>query len=129
MATSRTERKVRTPINGIRTRLNVRGKDPDFEYYIVNDVDDRVDRHKEAGWEVVTESSVSIGERRVSAPTSEGTAKTVSVGQGVTGVLMRIKREWWEQDQQTKHENAKNSVNATLAEARKSGDYGTITRD
>lgn len=124
MANIRTERKTRTPIDGIRTRLNVRGKDPDYEYYIVNDVDDRVERHKEAGWEVVTDKETTIGERRVSAPTAEGSAKTVSVGQGLTGVLMRIKREWWEEDQARKVQATQDTVNATVRDANKSGDYG-----
>lgn len=124
--TVRTARKTRTPISGVRTRLNVRGKEDGYEYYIVNDTDDRVQRFQEGGWEVVSDKDVSIGERRVSVPTAEGSAKTVSVGGGVTGVLMKIKREYWEEDQARKHGVAQETVNETLRDAEKASDYGTV---
>lgn len=125
-----TNRKQRTPISdGFRSRLNVRGKDSNFEYRIVNDVDGRIEQFKEGGWEVVTDESVSIGERRITTPSEQGSARTVSVGNGITGVLMKIKREWWEEDQAAKAAKVKNSTDATLEDARKSGDYGSIKVD
>ena len=126
MATERT-RKTRTPLDGnSRSRLRVDGKDADFEYYIVNDIDGRIARMQEAGWEVVTEDSVKIGDRRITVPGQEGSAKTVSVGNGVTGVLMKIKREWWEEDQASKQENATALVNETVRDAKKNSDYGDV---
>ena len=120
-------RKTRTPIDGdSRSRLRVDGKDAAYEYYIVNDIEGRVERMKEQDWEVVTDTNINIGDRRLSAPGQEGSAKTVSVGGGVTGVLMRIKREWWEADQAKKQTNATSLVNETLRDAKKNSDYGDV---
>ena len=127
MAVERAKRKTRTPVtDSIRSRLRVDGKDPEFEYYIVNDTDGRIDLLKEAGWETVTDNGVKIGDRRVSNPTDTGSAKTVSVGGGVTGVLMKIPKEWWEEDQARKQQNATATVKQTIADAKAGGDYGDI---
>ena len=53
------ERVKRVPV-GSRNRLEVIGKSPDYVYRIVNDVDDRVELFKAAGYEVV-----SISEARM----------------------------------------------------------------
>ena len=121
-----TQRPKRTPVEGYRNRLGVRGKDPAFEYRIVNDIDDRVERFKEAGWEPVTDDNVSIGDRRVGLPTEAGTVKTVSVGGGTTGVLMRIKKEWFDEDQKAKAKRVDALENTTRQEARNSSDYGSL---
>jgi len=119
-------RKTRTPIADLsRTRLGVVGKDPRFEYYIVNDVDGRVESMKGAGWEVVTDSDVKIGDRRVSIPTAEGSAKTVSVGGGVTGVLMKIQKDWWDEDQKAMASQSDQLVAETKRDA-KQGNFGDI---
>lgn len=93
----------RTPINGTRNRLTVRGQEPGFVYRIVNDIDDRIQTFQEMGYEVVTEKNVSVGDKRIANPTQEGTPVTVSVGQGITGFLMRQKQEWYDEDQAAKN--------------------------
>jgi hypothetical protein len=45
------ERVRRTPINGTRNVLNVKGKDPDSEYRVVNDIGDRIQEFQEMGYE------------------------------------------------------------------------------
>lgn len=130
MAGERTQRKTRTPIEGhSRSRLRVTGKDAKYEYYIANDLDNRIEVMKEAGWEVVTEDSVKIGDRRIGAASAEGSAKTVSVGGGVTGVLMRIPKEWYEEDQARKNQEARSMVDETLKDAKSKSDYGTVKLD
>lgn len=127
MAVERTQRKTRTPIEGMsRSRMRVQGKDAAYEYYIANDTDDRVAIMQEAGWEVVTDKGVTIGDRRVTAPSSEGSAKTLQVGGGITGVLLRIKKEWWEEDQLAKQERAAATVKDTIRTAKDSADYGKV---
>ena len=95
-------RKRRTSVNGKRNVLNVQGKDPKFEYRIINDVGDRIAMFEDNGWEVVTDTEIKIGERRIANPTSKGTVVSVSIGQGLTGVLMRIPKEYYEEDQKDK---------------------------
>ena len=126
MAREANTRPRRTPVEGYRNRLGVRGKDPAYEYRIVNDIDDRVERFKEGGWEPVTDTGHSIGDRRVDKPAEEGSVKTVSVGGGVTGVLMRIKKEWFDEDQKLKAKRVDELENTTRQEARQNADYGSL---
>ena len=117
----------RTPLtDGFRSRLKVQGKDPNYEYYIVNDTPGRVDDFKAAGWEPVTDDEVRIGENRVGLPTAEGSVKTVHVGGGQTGVLMKIKKEWWEEDQAAKRKRNIDLTKNQLSEAKQSSDFGDI---
>lgn len=114
----------RTPV-GTRSRLGVRNKDPKFVYRIVNDLDGRVDQFIEAGYEVCN-GDETIGDSRVNLPKKEGSPVSTSVGGGVKGVLMRIPKEWYEEDQQAKQEfvNEKESV---ITESASDGKYGKIT--
>lgn len=117
----------RTPV-GVRNVLTVGGKDPAYEYRIVNDTGDRVEQFKAAGYEVVSAKDVTVGDRRVNAASAEGTSATVSVGGGTKGVVMRIKKEWYEEDQQRKSENIAATEAATKADALK-GTYGKLEID
>jgi hypothetical protein len=96
------KRVERKKVNGTRNVLNVSGKDPEYSYRIVNDLGDRVASLTEQGYEVVTDPKVKIGERRVVNPTQEGSVVTASVGGGVKAVLMKIKNEWFQEDQADK---------------------------
>lgn len=120
------ERTRRTPINGTRSRLSVRGKEPGYVYRIVNDTDDRVQTLQEMGYEIVTDSKVSVGDKRIANPTQEGSPIKVSVGQGVNAYVMRQKQEWFDEDQAAK--NAKNDeLEAQMKrEAKDSGFYGKL---
>ncbi len=129
MAISKTERIRRSSINGTRNRLNVRGKEPGYVYRIVNDVDDRIQTFKEMGYELVTDTSVVVGDKRVANPSQEGSPVEVSVGQGVKAFVMRQKQEWYDEDQKAKQAQ----VNELEASMKKESlaDYGTlkITKD
>ena len=116
----------RTPINGIRNRLNVRGQEPGYVYRIVNDVDDRVTTFQEMGYEVVTDKTVSVGDKRVANPTQEGSPVTVSVGQGITGVVMRQKKEWYDEDQAAKQRQVDELESSMNREKNDEGFYGKL---
>jgi hypothetical protein len=120
------ERTRRTPINGTRSRLSVRGKEPGYVYRIVNDTDDRVQSLQEMGYEIVTDTKVSVGDKRIANPTQEGSPIKVSVGQGVNAYVMRQKQEWFDEDQAAK--NAKNDeLEAQMKrEAKDAGFYGKL---
>jgi hypothetical protein len=92
MAESKANRTRRTPVNGTRNRLSVRGKDPAYVYRVVNDTDDRIATMQEMGYEIVTDTNISVGDKRIANPTQEGSPVKVSVGQGVQAYVMRQKK-------------------------------------
>lgn len=94
-------RVTRVPV-GRRNILTVTGKDPDYEYRIVNDIGNRVETFKEAGYTVVNADEVKIGDKRVDQVTSPGSIAQISVGQGVKAVLLKQRKEWHEEDQKAK---------------------------
>jgi hypothetical protein len=126
MAKPETTRTRRTPINGTRNRLNVRGQEEGYVYRIVNDIDDRVQTLQEMGYEIVTDKNVTVGDKRIANPTQEGSPVKVSVGQGVQAYVMRQKKEFFDEDQQAK--NARNDeLEATMKrEAKDAGFYGKL---
>jgi hypothetical protein len=116
----------RTPINGTRNRLNIRGKEPGYVYRIVNDTDDRVKTFEEMGYEVVTDPSVSVGDKRVATATKEGSPVKISVGQGVQAYVMRQKQEWYDEDQQKKQEHVNELESSMKRDSEKEGFYGKL---
>ena len=119
-------RPTRTPV-GRRNILTVKGKEAGYEYRIVNDDIDRVDMFKEAGWEVVSNSDVVIGDKRVGQTTAVGSAATMSVGGGTKGVVMRIKQDWYEEDQAQKRAAIQELEATTRRDAIDGADYGKLS--
>lgn len=117
--------KRRTPING-RNVLTVEGKEPGYVYRIVNDTGDRVQQFLEAGYELVDAKSVRVGDRRVDKVTSEGSKAQVSVGGGDKAIVMRIKEEWYKEDQTAKQEHV-NRLEETIKQTAGKADYGKLT--
>jgi len=93
----------RTPLAN-RSVLGVKGKEPGYVYRIVNDIGDRVSTFEEQGYEVVTDSTITIGDRRVGKASKDGSPVQVSVGDGVQGFLMRQKQEYYDEDQAYKEQ-------------------------
>ncbi len=120
------ERQRRTPINGNRSVLGVKGKDPAFEYRVVNDVNDRIHEFQERGYEVVTDGDVVVGDKRVGKASASGSPVEISVGQGTKAFLMRIKKDWYQEDQKEKEANLKKLESDIMSETRKDGNYGSI---
>ena len=125
--TKTTTRPQRTPLAN-RSVLSVKGKEPGYEYRIVNDVGDRVEMFKSMGYEVVADDSVQIGERRIANPSREGSPVQVSVGGGTKAFLMRQKQEWFKEDQATKEARLKDQEQAMRADAT-AGMYGKLKID
>jgi hypothetical protein len=122
-------RPQRTPI-GTRNVLTVKGKDPNYVYRVVNDVDDRIQQFKDAGYELVPDETVAVGDKRVNSATSTGSIKEVPVGKGQKAYIMRQKREFYEEDQATKLRKVAENERATKEKAL-DGTYGeySVTRD
>jgi len=88
-----------------RRKMNVTNQDPNFVYRWVNTDDNyhagRVDKFEAMGYTRVIDRMSSGDEHGVGASTIGG-SNTKHVGQGVKGVLMRQKREYYEADQAEK---------------------------
>lgn len=119
-------RPQRAPL-GKRDRLAIKNKEDGFTYRIVNDVDDRVEQLMERGYEVCSKEQVgAIGNKRVDNTSSVGSAAHFSVGQGTKAVVMRIPKEWYDEDQRAKAAEI-DAVEATMkSDARKAADYGKL---
>lgn len=107
----------RAKVDGLRrNRISFKGLDPNYVYRVVNDVDngDRVSRFREIGYEVVADDKIKAGDKRVNQPTPEGSPITISVGGGTKGILMRIPKEWYEEDQAEKNRAIDESEAAIL---------------
>ena len=114
----------RTPI-GTRNILTVAGKDPNYVYRVINDSGDRVQEFMDAGYELVEADSVRVGDKRVNAATAEGSKAQLSVGQGQKAYVVRIKREWYDEDQAAKQVRVNQMEEATKAKAL-DGTYGKL---
>jgi hypothetical protein len=125
LTTKRTNR--RSSINGTRNVLNISGKEPGYVYRVVNDTGDRIEQLKEIGYEIVEDSKVQVGDRRVANPTKEGSPIKVSVGQGIQGYVMRIKQEWYDEDKAKKDARVNAIERGLVREAKEQADYGKLT--
>ena len=114
----------RTPV-GTRNILTVAGKEPGYEYRIINDSGDRVQEFLDAGYELVKENSVKVGDKRVNKSSAEGTVSQISVGQGQKAYVVRIKKEWYDEDQAAKQLKVNELESATKAKAL-DGTYGKL---
>jgi len=128
MATSKQApaRTRRTPINGTRNRLSVRGKEDGYVYRIVNDIDDRIQSMQEIGYEIVTDTGVSVGDNRAANPTQEGSPIKVSVGNGIQAYVMRQKQEFYDEDQAAKAAQVNELESSMKREAESNGFYGKL---
>jgi regulator of protease activity HflC (stomatin/prohibitin superfamily) len=114
----------RTPV-GTRNVLTVAGKEAGYEYRIINDSGDRVQEFLDAGYEIVSNDSVRVGDKRVNAATAEGSKAQLSVGQGQKAYVVRIKKEWYDEDQAAKQVHVNKLEEATKAKAL-DGTYGKL---
>ena len=117
-------RVTRVPVSQ-RNILTVKGKDPNFVYRVVNDQDDRIAQFIEGGYELVDNDSADVGDKRVSQGTSVGSKKIFSVGQGTKAFLMRIPKEYYDEDQARKQKFV-SAQEATIKEKALDGNYGSL---
>lgn len=120
---AKSERPKRTPVGGKRDILTVSNKDPNYEYRWVNDTPGRIQRFIDGGWEVVNHEA-DVGSKVVDKGTRLGSAVTKSVGGTITAVLMRINKEWYDEDQAAKQGNI-DALEATMKQ-KSEADYGSL---
>lgn len=100
---------------------------PGFVRRIVNDTPGKLDRAKRLGYTVVQDTELQIGD---SPANTSGTAVTVQVGRSkpMTGVLMEIPVDMWEENQAEKEEINKENE-AELDQLGIETQHGAITRE
>lgn len=125
-AENRSGRTRRPFVGDTRDTLAVTGKDPNYEYRIVNDERGRVQRMIEAGYEI--EESPDVQLNAGTAPTQPGSAHTLTVFKdGTKGILMKIPKEFAEEDRKARAEQIKSSEEALFKKERETdGRYGEV---
>lgn len=120
------KRPERTPISGNRDILTVDGKDEEYVYRWMNDMDNRIQRALDGGYNFVTDDGKQVGTRQVDNPNSNvGSVVSKDVGKGVTSYLMALPRDLYEQDQAAKHSDI-DSTEASLRKSGQDGNYGSV---
>jgi hypothetical protein len=120
------ERRTRRTPLGPRQPLRVRNKSPEYEYRIANDTGDRIQELLDQDWEICSADEIQVGDRRVDKPSAPGSVAEVSVGQGKKAIVMRKRKDWYEEDQAVKQEMVKKTEDATKQEAQSGGFYGGV---
>ena len=122
---TKSARVARKPLNQRGPQAIAGDKDPSYVYRFVNDTGSRIQNFKAAGYEFVTGDDLIVGDNRVSDATDLGSAKRVISDDGTTSYLMRIKKEWFEEDQANKAAALKEQEAAMTKEA-STGMYGKL---
>ena len=101
---AKTPSRRRTAAEGLRDFLSVLNQDPNYVYR--HAADDparpgRIEKLQELGYEIVLDGDVDVGESTVDRRSKQklGTAVTRPGGGGITLVLMRQRKEWFDEDQ------------------------------
>jgi len=124
------DRVKRTPL-GQRNRLSFGDLDPNFTYRVINDKDDRLKQALEAGYEFVL-SDEKLGDTRAAEANSIDSRVSKPVGNGITGYLMRIPKEFYDEDQALKLKAVEETEKAMHPNSTKTIDgakaYGEFTK-
>jgi len=128
VASAQPSRPKRVPV-GQRSRVSVKNRDDNYHYRVVNanmETDpDRVQAFLDAGYEIVpADKAGQIGDKQVDTPSGLGSSSQISVGQGTKAVLMRIRKEWYSEDQTVKQAEI-DALESTMKKESKA-DYGNI---
>ena len=105
-----TGERVRNPFNGTKAKLTVNKQIPGYKLYIFNDEAGRIQTALEGGWQFVHPDEVGgVGERVTSVNTDLGDKVRFLVGadekgDGFYAYLLKIKQEWFEEDQSAMQE-------------------------
>lgn len=124
-------RPKRVPLHEQRRDRFTVDKDPNYTYRIVNDTEDRIDKFKLAGWELDPRENVKIGESAENN-VSLGTGAKINVGGGTHGILMRIPKELYEEDQKVKQREIlekEKSMKRNKNQQGEDGTYGEVVID
>lgn len=114
---------------GTRNRFEYINKDSAYEYRVAvddNGTGDRIAELKDLGYEVCPSGVHRLGSSRVDNASSEGSVETMNAGGGAKGVLMRIKKEWRDEDRKARDARIE-ATEQGLKTPSLDGTYGNIS--
>jgi hypothetical protein len=123
--TKRVERVQRKPLFQRGPQSIAGTKDPQFAYRFVNDTGSRITNFQQAGWEIVADEDLTVGDSRVKDAGDIGSGKRVVSDDGTVQYLMRIKKEWYDEDQKAKQEQVNETERAMKQDAQQDR-YGQL---
>lgn len=119
----------RIPVGGQRQRMTVGEKDDGYVYRWVNDNPGNIERYLAGGYEFV-EHDTQVGDQPSDGDHGQPVDKTVSmqVGRTRTSVngtayLMRIRREYFDEDQEAKREDRLETTKSMFRANPEAGQY------
>ena len=128
--TDRTKtRKKRPPINGRGDVLTLEVSDKDKEEYVYrvfNDKGTRIAQHKQYGWEPCSTDDVTIGTRNT-VGAGDIASVTVDSSDGTQGIVMRIRKDWYDEDQKAKQDAIAKTEEQITGESETDGNYGKVS--
>lgn len=120
------ERRERVPFSTNRRRLALHKELDGFITRWFNDLDDRLQRAEDAGYQYVHRKEIGqVGDKDISNGNTDVNSRVSRVvgrqptGQPIRAYLMKIRKDWYETDQAKKEE-----VNARVDEAIRAGTSG-----
>lgn len=100
-----TRERVRNVFNGTQAKLTVNHQIPGYKLHIFNDEPGRIQTAIDGGWEFVQPQEVGGTKDSVTSGNTDLGDKvrflvgTSEKGDGLYAYLLKIKQEWWEEDQ------------------------------
>lgn len=119
--------RVRTPVGGHRDITAVKDTPDGYVDRWVNDIPGRIDKFKQAGYELV--ESASVGDSSVDGTHNESGNVSRDMGKGITAYLMRQRKDYYLEDQDAKQkvvDEIEESLRRDKNEDRNDGRYGEI---
>lgn len=123
------KRPRRTPVDAeFRDRLNIPGLDQEnYVYRWVNDREERILDLLERGYEFVSNKTLKpVGDKTIDSAKQDSSIFTQRMGQGVTGYLMAIPKEFHLEDSKVRQKRIDDLEEAMVREANQEGRYGKV---
>jgi hypothetical protein len=121
------QRPSRVPLHEQRDQLTVEGRDPNFVYRWVNDVEDRIAKMKLAGYVVEEKKNVEVGDPALETKqTSTSSIVEKNVGGRTKAILMKQRKDWYDEDQTAKQRQVDESEAAMHRDNESRSDYGKV---
>lgn len=116
---SKQERKKRVPLGAQRIKGIVANQDPKFHYHWISDSPGRIGRALDGGYTLVPKEGVDVGtagdaNANLGSMVSQYAGRDES-GQPYNRYLMRIRKEWYDEDQASKQAEVDNTDRAIRA--------------
>jgi hypothetical protein len=121
----------RVPVSGFRDILTVHGKDPDYEYRWVKDGSEsgqRIWRYQQAAYQfVLADELEGVGQNFVYQTEDLGSLVRVPSGKGEYHYLMKISKEFYDEDQADKEKELRKLEENQARSDPGEGQYGSGT--